>query len=77
MAKIKSGLKTQLPPMPKTGATAKQINANTKQVRAAISKKQKEIRAREAAKAALKKNKEVRREFSKVKAAASSRKKSN
>lgn len=77
MAKIKSGLKTQLPPMPKAGATAKQINANTKQVRTAISKKQKEIRAREAAKAALKKNKEVRREFSKVKAAASSRKKSN
>lgn len=78
MAKIKStGLKTQLPPMPKAGATAKQINANTKQVRKAISKKEKEIRARAAAKEALKKNKEVRREFSKVKAAASSRKKSN
>lgn len=77
MAKIKSGLKTQLPPMPKAGATAKQINANTKQVRKAISKKEKEIRMRAAAKEALKKNKEVRREFSKVKAAASPRKKSN
>ena len=77
MAMRKSGSTVQLPPMPKAGATAKQINANTKQVRKAISKKEKEIRARAAAKEALKKNKEVRREFSKVKAAASSRKKSN
>ena len=76
MAKIKSGLKTQLPPMPKAGATAKQITSNTKQVRSAISKKLKEIRAREAAKAALKKNKEARREFSKVKSVASGKKSS-
>ena len=75
MAMRKSGSTVQLPPMPKAGATAKQINANTKQVRTAISKKQKEIRAREAAKAALKKNREVRREFSKVKAKASSKSK--
>ena len=75
MAKIKSGLKTQLPPMPKAGATAKQINANTKQVRRAISKKEKEIRARAAAKEALKKNKEARREFSRSRAKAKSRKK--
>ena len=77
MAKIKTGLKTQLPAMPKKGATKKQIDANTKQVRKAISKKEKEIREREAAKAALKKNREVRREFSKVKAKASSKKSSN
>ena len=44
----KSGSTVQLPPMPKAGATAKQINANTKQVRKAISKKEKEIRAKQA-----------------------------
>lgn len=75
MAKIKSGSTTQLPPMPKAGATAKQINANTKQVRKAISKREKELRAIAAAKEALKKNKEVRLEFSRV-AKKSSKKKS-
>ena len=39
MAMRKSGSSVTLPPMPKAGATAKQINANTKQVRKAISKK--------------------------------------
>lgn len=75
MAMRKSGSTVQLPPMPKAGATAKQINANTKQVRRAISKKEKEIRAKQAAKEALKKNKEARREFSRSRAKAKSRKK--
>ena len=75
MAMRKSGSSVTIPPMPKAGATAKQINANTKQVRKAISKKEKEARARAAAKEALKKNKEARREFSRKSSKAKSRKK--
>lgn len=71
----KSGSAITLPPVPKAGATAKQINANTKQVRKAISKKEKEARAKAAAKEALKKNKEARREFSRSSRKAKSSKK--
>jgi hypothetical protein len=61
--------------MPKAGATAKQINANTKQVRKAISRKEKEARAKAAAKEALKKNQEARREFNRSSRKTKSRKK--
>ena len=64
MAMRKTGTAVSLPPVPKAGATAKQINANTKQVRKAIAKKDKLAREAASAKEALKRNKEARREFS-------------
>ena len=68
MAVRKAGTAINLPPTPKAGATAKQINANTKAVRNAIARKNKIAREKEAAKLALKRNQEARREFSRSKA---------
>lgn len=66
MAKSKTGTSAiTLPPAPKAGASAAAINANTKQVRKAIAKKNKAAREKAAAAAALKRNKEARREFAK------------
>lgn len=69
MAKAKTGTTSAitLPPAPKAGASAAAINANTKQVRKAIAKKNKVAREKAAAAAALKRNKAARREFSKTK----------
>lgn len=76
MPQLKKGTSTtiSLPPMPKAGATAKQINANTKAVRSAIAKKNKVAREKAAAAAALKRNKAARKEFSRAKSAASRKK---
>lgn len=74
MAMKKTGTTISLPPMPKAGATAKQINANTKQVRKAIQKKDKIAREKAAAKEALKRNKEARKEFGRSKGKAKTRK---
>lgn len=69
MAKAKTGTTSAitLPTAPKAGASAAAINANTKQVRKAIAKKNKVAREKAAAAAALKRNKAARREFSKTK----------
>lgn len=70
MAKIKTGTSASaisLPSAPKAGATAAQINANTKAVRRAIAKKNKLAREKAAAAAALKRNKAARKEFSRTK----------
>ena len=69
MAKTKTGTSAGivLPAAPKAGATAAQINANTKQVRKAIAKKNKVAREKAAAAAALKRNKAARKEFSRTK----------
>ncbi|GEM_PF-1589248 len=75
MAMRKTGTAISLPPMPKAGATAKQINANTMQVRKAISKKEKLAREKAAAQEALKRNIEARKEFSRSKSKAKTRKK--
>ena len=70
MAKIKTGTcVVSLPAAPKAGATAAQINANTKAVRRATAKKNKIAREKAAAAAALKRNKEARKEFSRTKVA--------
>lgn len=73
MAKMKTGTSAAsitLPAAPKACATAAQINANTKQVRKAIAKKNKVAREKAAAAAALKRNKAARREFSRTKVTA-------
>lgn len=75
MAMRKTGSAISLPPMPKAGASAKVINANTKAVRKAISKKEKLAREREAAKEALKRNIAARKEFNRSKSKAKTRKK--
>ena len=70
MAKTKTGTSAAsivLPAAPKAGATAAQINANTKQVRKAIAKKNKVAREKAAAAAALKRNKAARKEFARTK----------
>lgn len=68
MAKMKTGTSSaiSLPAAPKAGATAAQINANTKAVRRAIAKKNKIAREKAAAAAALKRNKDARKEFAKA-----------
>lgn len=73
MAKAKTGTTSAitLPTAPKAGASAAAINANTKQVRKAIAKKNKVAREKAAAAAALKRNKAARREFSKTKVTSS------
>ena len=71
MAEKKTGAAITLPPMPKAGASAAAINANTKQVRKAIAKKNKVAREKAAAAAALKRNKAARKEFSRTKVATS------
>lgn len=68
MAEKKTGAAITLPPMPNAGASAAAINANTKQVRKAIAKKNKVEREKAAAAAALKRNKAARKEFSRTKA---------
>lgn len=67
MAKIKTGVGAVLPSAPKAGATAAQINANTRAVRKAIAKKNKIAREKAAAAAALKRNRAARKEFSRTK----------
>ena len=72
----KTGTAISLPPKPTANATAKQIDANTKAVRKAIAKKNKLASEKERAKAAMKRNIEARKEFSRSKArAAKARKK--
>lgn len=69
MAETKSGKSASvitLPAAPKAGASAAQINANTRQVRKAIAKKNKIAREKAAAAAALKRNKVARKEFAKA-----------
>ena len=66
MTEKKTGSAITLPTLPKAGATAAQINANTKAVRRAIAKKNKIAREKAAAAAALKRNKEARKEFAKA-----------
>lgn len=68
MEKTKTGTSSaiSIPAAPKAGATAAQINANTKAVRRAIAKKNKIAREKEAAAKALKRNKEARKEFAKA-----------
>lgn len=77
MAEIKTGSAKviTLPEMPKAGATAAQINANTRQVRKAIAKKNKIAREKAAAAAALKRNKAARKEFARTKKATSRKRK--
>ena len=77
MAEIKTGSAKviTLPATPKAGATAAQINANTKAVRRAIAKKNKIAREKAAAAAALKRNKEARKEFARASKATSRKKK--
>ena len=69
MAKVKTGTTSTitLPAAPKAGASAAAINANTRAVRKAIAKKNKVAREKAAAAAALKRNKQARREFSRTK----------
>lgn len=55
-----------LPPMPSANATAKQWNANTKAVNKIATKRAAELRAKEAAKAAKKRNLEARRKAAKA-----------
>lgn len=74
MAEKKTGTAITLPPMPKAGASAAAINANTKQVRKAIAKKNKVAREKAAAAAALKRNKAARKEFSRATKATSRKK---
>ena len=74
MEEKKTGKAITLPPMPKAGASVAAINANTKQVRKAIAKKNKVAREKAAAAAALKRNKAARKEFSRTKAASRKRK---
>lgn len=68
MAKSKTGASCYgVPAAPKAGATAAQINANTRAVRKAIAKKNKLAREKAAAAAALKRNKEARKELARTK----------
>ena len=73
MAMKKAG--AMLPPAPQAGATAKQIEANTRQVRKAIAKKNKELSELQKRKVALAKNKEARKEFARTKTKTTTRKK--
>lgn len=73
MAVRKAG--SLLPPRPAKGATSKQIDANTRQVRKAIQKKNKELAEKERVKNALKRNNEARREFARSKSKTKQRKK--
>ena len=77
MAETKTGSAKviTLPPMPAAGASAAAINANTKQVRKAIAKKNKIAREKAAAVAALKRNKAARAEFARAKKATSRKRK--
>lgn len=75
MSKTGSAKIVSLPPKPAKDSTIKQVDANTKQVRKAIQAKHKLESEKERLKAALKRNAAARKEFSRSKAKAKSRRK--